>query len=167
VKSIRLIGWLVLLLIAVAAIWYYLFPSPERAIENRFKKLSKLISADVSRSNIRKAANASSIVDHFTPDAAIRTEGFSRFVESLNGRAELMQAIMAARGMPGSISAEFYNLSIQLSDDKQSATVYMTAIVRAPDQTEPIVADLKVGMKKADGKWLISTVEPSKTKMTP
>jgi hypothetical protein len=153
--------------VAAGAIWYYFFPSPERAIENRLKKLSKVISANVARSNIKKIANANRIAGFFAPDVVIHTEGFSRLVESLNGRNELMQAIIGARAAEGNISAEFYNINIQVAEDKESAIVDMTVIVKIPDQSEPVVGDVKALIKKTDGKWLIQSVEPSKTKLPP
>lgn len=161
-KHVRTIGWLILLAIAAGAIWYYFFPSPEREIENRLKKLSAAISADVSHSNIKKVANANRILGFFTPDVSIQTEGFSRYVESLNGRDELLQAIMAGRSNAGKISAEFYNINIVVDPGGETANVTMSVIVRLPEQSEPMAGEVKLDFKKIDRSWLISHIEPIK-----
>jgi hypothetical protein len=162
-QNFRLIAWLLLLAIAAGAAWYYLFPSPEQAIQRRLKKLGALISADVAHSNIRKVTNANRIIGYFTPDVVIHTEGFTKAVESLNGSDELLQAIMAARSNTGRVSAQFYNMTVQVNDDTQSAIATMDVIVKISDSGEPMLGQVQVTLKKVERSWLISQVQPIKT----
>jgi hypothetical protein len=144
-------------------VWWYFFPSPERAIKKRLNNLSELISADVAGSNIKRVANIHRIINYFASDVTIRADAVSRYSEVITGRDTLMQGLMGARTQFQRIEAKFYNIAVQVDPSGTNATVLLTALVRLNNQEDPFLGDAKVGMRKEDGKWLISSAAPIKT----
>lgn len=144
------------------AIWWYFFPSPERAIKKRLNKLSELISADVSGSNIKRVANINRIINYFSRDVTVRADAVSRYSEVISGRDSLMQGLMGARTQLQRVEARFYNLAVQVDQTGTNATVLLTALVRLNNQEDPFLGDAKVLMRKEEGKWLITSAEPIK-----
>lgn len=144
-------------------IWWYFFPSPERAIKKRLTKLSELISADVAGSNIKRVANVNRIVGYFSDDVVIRADAISRYNEIVTGRDSIMQGMMATRSGLERVEAKFYNLDVKVDDSKTNAIVLLTALVRINNQEDPFMGDAKLKLRKEEQKWLITSVEPVKS----
>src|SRR3954471_23038770 len=83
--------------------WFLLFPSPEKVIRSRLNSLAKAASSEPAEGNIAKAYNLQKLPDYFTTDVELNIEarGYPSLV--LNGRDELMQAVMMSRGQRSSI----------------------------------------------------------------
>jgi hypothetical protein len=156
---------MVVLAAAGIVIWWFFFPSPERAIKKRLTRLSEVISADVSNSNIKRVANVNQLASFFSADVAIDASSVSRYNELITGRDELTQAIMAARTMVQKIEAKFYNIEIEVDESRKNATVELTALVKLNNQEDPFLGDVKLTMRKEDRQWMISSVAPARPQM--
>jgi hypothetical protein len=70
---------------------------------------------------------------------------------------------MTIRTHLSSVSIEFLDIVIALAPNNQSAVANLTAKVRVPGEKDMIPQELKMMLKKVDGKWLIRKVETVKT----
>lgn len=143
------------------AIWYYLFPPPEKVIEKKLNALAETISQD-PQGNISKAANVNRIGNFFHPNVTINLEGFGRDVSSVQGRGELEQMAMAVRQNNFRISVVFSDIHITVGPEKTNANVIVTAEVKVNDQKDPVMQDIRLQFEKLDRAWVISAVTPAK-----
>jgi hypothetical protein len=143
----------------VFAAYSLLFPPAEKVIKKRLQKLAAAVSANPN-GNIARVANVNRIGGFFHPNVKVSLQGFGREVSAIDGRGELEQMAMAARQNVGRISAQFYNLEVQLGTSPELAVATMTALVKINDQSDPVVQDLRLEMEKLDGAWLIRSVTP-------
>lgn len=150
-----------LLLLGVIAftIWYYFFPPPERVIRKNLSKLAEKVSAR-PQGNIATVANASSIAGYFHPRVELNLQGFGRGVEVISSRLEVQRMALAARQNVGWIEVKFNNVHVQVAEDKQTAAVNLTAVVRIEGQEQPLVQDVKVLFEKLERDWLIRSIQP-------
>jgi hypothetical protein len=58
---------------------------------------------------------------------------------------------------------EFVDVNIEISPDKKSATVNLTAKARVPGEKDWVPQELKFLLQKIEGDWLISRVETVRT----
>jgi hypothetical protein len=161
VKYLRPTLQVALLGAAAFAVWYFLFPSPEKVIEKKIQALAGVISENPP-GNISKVANVNRIGSFFHPNVSIHLEGFRREVSSVQGRGELEQMAMGVRQNNFAISIHFSNIHIAVGPDKTNATVLLTAEVKLADQTEPVVQDIRMAFEKAGRAWLIRSATPAK-----
>jgi hypothetical protein len=80
-----------------AGFWAYrvLFPSPEKVIRKQLLELARSASYDSNESALARLANGQKVAGFFTSDAEIRFDAPGRGQQSLDGRDEILQAIMA------------------------------------------------------------------------
>src|SRR4051812_37353881 len=153
-KLPKAIFWILLLGLAGWAVWYFVFPPPERVIRQRLEKLAVSISQQ-PQGNISKLANVNYIGSFFHPNVSINVEGFGRDLSSISGRGELEQMALGARESGVQVHVEFSNLHIEAARGDTTANALITAEVTLNDQKQPIVQDLRLTFEKLDRKWLI------------
>jgi hypothetical protein len=143
--------------------WGLLFTNPQKVIRTRLVRLAELASFSAKEGNVLRVAKVQQMGTFFTDDAQVSVNVPG--VESINftRREELMQATMAARSALNGLQAEFPDLNVNLSPDRQSAVVNVTLNAKIAGQREAIVQELKFTLKSISGNWLITRVETVET----
>ena len=144
-------------------LWTVFFPNPETVIRKRLDKVAKLVSFGSNEGNIVRAANVMQVSGYFATNIEITVDTPSQSRQTLTGRDELTQALMAARSMVKGLDVDFIDQTITLAPDKLSATVSLTGKARVPGDRDLLVQELKFYLQKIDGAWLIVRVETVKT----
>lgn len=162
-------GWLVraallgALLGLVYCGWIVLFPSPERIIAKRLAHVARLACVGPNEGALARLANGQKLTTFFTSDVEITVDVPGRTSQTLNGRDELLQAVMAARSALAPLKVEFLDITVSLNADKQSALAHLTAKATLPGERSPEVQELKIDFRKTDHDWLIQHVETVRT----
>jgi hypothetical protein len=143
--------------------WSVLFPNPKKIIQTQLVKLAELASFSGKEGNIVRVANVQRMGTLFTDDAQIIVTVPGIESVNLHRREELMQAAMAARSALNGLQAEFPDMNITLSPDKQSAVVNVTLNAKIAGQRDSIVQELKFTLNHLNGTWLITRVETVET----
>ena len=157
-----------LLLIALVAVgwwgWHILFPNPEAVIRANLVSLAKAASFESSQGTVARLYNAQKVPDYFTADVVINigSLGFGE-VESVNGRDEIQQAVLAARKNWKAMKVELLDIHVTIAPDGQSATANLTGKASVPGEKEFFVQEFNFLLRKVEGKWLIYRVDPVKT----
>lgn len=143
--------------------WQFLFPTPEHVIRKRLGELAAAASISSSEGQLAKLANTQKLVSFFTSDVQVTVDVPGRSMQTFNGRVEIQQATLGARGFLGSLKVQFVDVIVSVGPDKQSAQAHLTATVSLPGEKLPEVQELEMGFKKVDHDWLINHVETVKT----
>jgi len=153
----------VLLAAAVFWVWNRFFPSAETAVRRQLQQDARLASFSQGESLISKGLAINSLMDGCTEDIEISVDiqGYQR--QTVAGKEELRPAAMVVRGHLSSLKVEFLDMNVDVAPNKQTAVVNLTAKIRVPGEQEFFPQELKVTMKKVDGKWLIRKIETVKT----
>jgi hypothetical protein len=99
----------------------------------------------------------------FTPDAQVTLDIGGYGGHTFNGREEIMHVAAAGRQTVGSLQVEFVDPVIMLDADGQSATVNLTLRGQTPSDRNYVVEEMKLNLKKTDGRWHVARVESVKT----
>ena len=142
--------------------WRVFFPSPEEMIRKRLGEVAKAASSSSKEGLLAKALNASALGEFFTLDVQI-TIDVPGTQHAINGRDELMQAVVGARSQGGSLSIEFPDIKVAVSPDGNSAVVNLTAKAKVSRPQETYFQELRVRMTRVKRDWLINQVETVKT----
>ena len=162
-------GWVVrAVLLAVGVLigiwaWKALFPGPEKAIRRNLTQFAHAISFGSNEGNLTRVSSSQKAVSLCTSNVEISVEATGYPPQSLNGSAELFQALMLARTRLASLQVEFLDPNISLAPNKQSAVVDLTARGRSPGERDMQVMELKFTLQKVGGHWLIRKIETVKT----
>lgn len=143
--------------------WRALFPSPEHVIRQRLTELARDASFAANEGALAKLANAQTLTSFCTPDVVITVNTPGRSQQTLNGRDELLQAVMAARASLRGLNVEFFDILVTVAPDGTSAVANLTARGRVPEERDSYVQELEFKLRKAEGEWLIFRVETVKT----
>jgi len=144
-------------------LWTVFFPSPEHVIRQRLAEVAKLASFTSREGPLALAANTQNLASFFSNDVDIQLEIPGRGQQTVHGREELVSGAVMARSALGGMSVEFRGVNVALGPDKNSATVNLTAKARIVGERDLYVQEWKLLMKRIDGEWLITHVEPVKT----
>ena len=142
--------------------WSEFYPSPEKVIHKRLDALAKAASFSSKEGLIAKAWNANMLADYFTEDVQVTIE-VPGAQHTLNGRGELLQAVVHARSMFSSLSIEFPDIKVTVAPDGASAVVNLTARGKVSGERDSYLQELKLQMIKVKRDWLINQVETVKT----
>jgi hypothetical protein len=153
---------LVILVAVCFWIWSVLFPSPEKIIHKQLAGLAHAASFVANEGPLARANNVARLTSFFSADAQLNVDVPDRGTQTLRGRDEIMQAAIYARSA-GALTVEFHDVSVRLAADKQSAAVDVAVTARTSGDRDFLVQEMKIAMKKIDGKWLVTRVETVKT----
>lgn len=143
--------------------WIVLFPSPKRIIQQRLAKVARLASVVPNEGPLARLANSQKLTTFCTSDVEITVDIPGRISQTLNGRDELLQAVMAAHATLNPFKVEFLDIGVSVSSDKQSAVAILTAKASFPGERIPEVQELKIDFLKVDHNWLIHHAETVRT----
>jgi hypothetical protein len=143
--------------------WRTFFPDPKKIIKRDLTNLATLLSFAPNEGQLAKVGNANKAAAYFTQDIEIIIDvtGFGR--ATLSGRDDLFQRLLGARAQLTTLKVEFLDIKVALAPNKEAAEVDMTAKANVPGDRDFQFQELKLLMKKVDGRWLIRRVETVKT----
>lgn len=154
---------LILLVLAVAALGFFgyrfLFPSDERKIQKLLTGLAQAASFQPNQGNLARLAKASAVSDFFASDAHISLPGINPQVASINGRDEVMQLMATAQTVLQKAEVNFYDILVTVEPGKQKALVHFVALAKINQETDPMVQELKGGLVKKEGRWIIQELK--------
>jgi hypothetical protein len=159
--TIRLILFAGLAALGVWA-WGFFFPAPQKVMENHLLKLARLASFSAQDGNFKRLADNERIGSLLAPNIHVVVELPGGRGETYNNRAELLQAIMAARPAVKSLEAQFTDIGISLNPDRQSATALLTVKAKIGGEPEWVIEELRFTFKKISDDWLITGIERAK-----
>lgn len=139
--------------------WRILFPSDDKLILKLLNQLAARLSVRPNQSALSRLARGSNLDPFFTPDIVVEIEVAGRDWSDVQGREELMRAIQAALGRLRQSDIRFYNIAIGFSPDRQTANTHLVALGYLNGETDPMVYELNVVLKKQERKWAISHVQ--------
>lgn len=151
----RLLLWGIALAV-LAALAVKFFPTNERMIRNRLASLADTVSIRPGESQLARLAKASQVVEFFTPDATLEVKDVNI---SLTSREDLREAMLAARANLREADIGFEGVHLKFPEEKSLATAYVMAVARLNQDTNALVQELKMTLRKIEGRWLISRVE--------
>jgi hypothetical protein len=143
--------------------WRTLFPGPEAVIRSRLTGLARAASFEPDEGTFAKAYNAQKLSAFFTTNAEISVNAPGIPPQSLSGRAEVLQAAMAARSHLKGLKVEFLDANVTLGQDRQTAVVNLTCKATVSGEHDFFVQEFNFMVRKVDGEWLIYRVETVKT----
>jgi hypothetical protein len=161
-KSFRAIGAAALIGLGIW-LWWIFFPSPERAIRSRVNALAKTISFKAGDGIVSRGYHAEKAAGFFTTNVEINVDihGFRPF--EINGRDEVLQALMYTARTWRELKVEFLDVNITLAPDKQSATANLTGKANAPGERDFDVQEFNFYFRKTEDGWMIYKVETVNT----
>jgi hypothetical protein len=159
--------WRLILLAAVVFVaiwlWRHFFPGPEQAIRKNLAELAQAACVTPNEAPVTKLSNTLKIASLFAEDAELTLDVPGQLKQTISGRENIRTAVAGARSMVTSLKVEFLDVDVNLSSDKRSAAVRLTAKGDIPGETTPQVQELKADLKYIDGHWLIYHAETVKT----
>jgi predicted PhzF superfamily epimerase YddE/YHI9 len=91
---------------------------------------------------------------------ALDLPGFRR--EEDDSRGELLQAVLAARSTVKDVQAQFTDIGISLSPDRQTAEALLTLKAKIGTEPDWVVQELRFRFKSTNHDWLIAGLESVK-----
>jgi hypothetical protein len=161
-KPIRLILAAALVGLAIWG-WRVWFPSPQNAIRSRLLNLARTVSVEPGEGAIPRGLKAQSLGDYFTADVVLNLEVRGFDPRELQGRDELMQALMGAMQHVRGLKIEFLDINVTLDAGNQSAMANLTGKATVEGEGDFQVQEFNFKLKKVDRTWLIYRIDTVKT----
>ena len=144
-------------------LWLILFPSPEKQVLKKISNLAETATFRADDGSFVSAGKVSNLIGYFSTDAQIIMDVSGVGHGSLNGRDEIRETAAGTFMRMKSLDVKFLDAQAKIGVDKQSAEVNCTAEVRAGENKDLGVQELRFELRKIDGNWLITRVESVKT----
>ena len=144
-------------------VWLVFFPNHERLIRKRLTELAQLCSFPPNQPPLSALKDIQRAVSFFTPDVEIIINVPNFPVGKISGRDDLREKALAAHGFAGGLQVEFFDMAIKVAPDKKSAVATLTGKVRAGNERDFSLQELKFTLKRDGREWLVSRVETVKT----
>ena len=157
----------ILAVVAVAGlglwVWFRFFPGDDTVIRRNLEMVAKLASFNPNEAPLTRLGNARALADFFTLDVRIdiNIQGFRE--ERIEGREQLFETGMAARSTGPGAKVELLDPVIDFPGSREAAVVSLTLKAQISGQSDLVVQELRLTMKKLSGDWLIQRVETVKT----
>jgi hypothetical protein len=112
---------------------------------------------------IPRGLKAQSLGDYFTADVVINLEARGFDTRELQGRDELMQAVMGAMQHVRGLKVEFLDINVTLDAGDQSAVANLTGKATVEGERDFEVQEFNFKLKLVDRTWLIYRIDTVKT----
>jgi hypothetical protein len=143
--------------------WRVWFPSPENAIRSRLLDLARTASFEPGEGTIPRGLKAQSLGEYFTPDVAISLDVRGFEAHELQGRDELMQAVLGAMLRLRGLKVEFLDINVTIETGKQKAVANLTGKATIAGERDFQVQEFNFKLKKVDRTWLICRIDTVRT----
>lgn len=151
------------LLAALAALgvwlWTIFFPSPEKIIRRQLDAIAKCASFTANESALARLGAAQNLAGHFSTNAEVHIDTRETGQHDLIGKDQIMQTVVAAQSVLGSMNVKFLDVKLAVAPDKQSATADLTVDANVSNQPDAIVQEVKITFQKINGEWRVTRVE--------
>lgn len=154
-------------LVAIVAIaWgaYLWWPSEERAVRNRLRRLAETLSIPAQPSDVGRVTRLAQLRHYFADNVELRSGESEPRTIPLD---TVLAAIASWTPPPGGLTIEFVDVQVTVQPDAASAKIYLTAKISAHDARtgEPNVdaREAHLGMVKRNGEWIVASVETADT----
>lgn len=156
---------LIALLLIVAGLAYWLWPaSPESIIKKNLGEVAKLASFGPNEAPLAKLSNSQKLTLHFANELEILIDVPGRAHQQVfHTHDELLQTAMGARSALGSLEVQFPDINVTVGPDRATAVADATAKIFIAGDKDFIIQEIKISLKKIEGKWLINRLETVKT----
>ena len=144
-------------------LWGVFFPNPQTVIKNRLNKIVRLASFSAHEGNFSRVAAVEKLGAYFTEEIEIMVDVPHEESHTFNRREELMQAALAARSALSALKVDFPDINVDLDPGKLSATADVTLRADVNGEKNAVIQELKVYLRKVDGKWLIYRLDTVRT----
>ena len=157
----RLATWMAVGLALVTGVWLgmRLFSGPEHVIRGRLAKLAREASFKPGEAPLAKISHVSNLRSYFAPGITIRVNLEQGGIQTIEGREDLMEGLAGVRGNLPGLELEFLDTQIEMSPNRDSATVVLTLRYRLGREKESGLQELKLALQKSEGFWQVSRVE--------
>lgn len=152
------------LLIALG-LWLYrvLFPTDETRIRKLLAEVAETASLKPNENPLVRLGAAGKLAGFFSGDAIIHVDVEGVRDRTIQGRDELQQVVAAARASLQSAAIRFPDVSLTVEPDGLSAVANVAAVADVNGEKNTVVQELKMNLKKIEGKWRISQVDTVRT----
>jgi hypothetical protein len=139
------------------------FTSDEQRIKSLLPKLATTASVKADENLIGRALKAERVIGFFADSVSLEIEGPRDVMPKIETKTDIQQSMMALYQQTRDFDLKFLDILVKVADDKQSASVFTTALVRATGETQPYGQELKIKFDKVQGRWLIKRIEAIQT----
>ena len=152
----KLIGVLVGVVAAGAALWWLLAPGDEQRIQRELDALVANVEKSGPESPLAAVGKATEVADRFVEEPDLQ-------VDVLPGSAPTREAVQSSvfqiRAMADSISLHLYDRALELAPDRRSAHMRLSvrATGRAGGDSDRVIREFELRWIKADGRWRIQS----------
>jgi len=143
--------------------WVVMHPSPENLIRKKLDGVARAASFGANQGALAKLAGAESLEDFFSTNVEIKIDVPGHQEHRLMGRSEIPQVAMGVRSSVRSLSVTFPDVTVVVQADQESAIADATLQVKIGGESDMIVQEVKVTLRKTNGQWLIVKVETVRT----
>lgn len=157
---------IVLLLLAAAVLVFLgrrFFPNEEKRIRRVLMGLAEVASVPERATATGRLAAAERLRDLLCFDVELDVDVPGEGPQSLQGRAEIIQAAMAAREHLAGLKVELFDIRVLLDPDRSSATAELTARATLRRQKEYFVQELRLRLRKDPQDWRVCRIETVQT----
>jgi hypothetical protein len=132
----------------------------ETVIRNTLKELAAEASFAPSESPLIRLTYGDNLTSFFTSQVLVNLMGVPNDAGQIEGRDRLRDMARVARAGFQQLQVKFFDVQPIVAEDRQSAIVHLTVVAEInEDKNNAMVQELKLGLKKVDGKWLIHQIE--------
>jgi hypothetical protein len=157
------------ILLALAAVlclyflYQHFFPNEPRLIQKRLAALADCVSVSENPSAVANLAAGERLRDFFTSDLQVEVDVPASGRVTLSGRAEIIEAALAMRAQLGGLKAQFLDVNVTVEAGGQTATAHLTARATRPGDPDFFVQEMKLRLRKDEGRWRVFRVETIRT----
>ena len=142
--------------------WGFFFPTPQKIIENHLLKLARLASFSSKDGNFKRLEDTERIGSLLARNVHVVLDVPGGRGQTFDDREDLLQAALAARSVVKDLQAQFTDIGIRLSPDRQSAAAFLTLKAKIGGEPDWFVEELRFTFKKISDDWLITGLETVK-----
>ena len=140
--------------------WLYgkVFPSDEKIIRTTFEKVAAAASIKPGDGTFAKLGAVNELLSYFAPDVSISLEGVPSEAREIEGLGPLRELALAARANLRAADVSFTDVYVEIDSGAETATARMIGRAQLSGTDSPWYQELKVTLRKVDGKWKIARV---------
>ena len=151
-----------LILLLGVGIWF-MIPDEEAIVRRTLTRLAATVSFPLNESPLLRLANASRLRDFLEAGVEVQFEYERVGTRIVQGRAEVVQFATVARETLKQARFQLLDITVKIDPEGTAATAYMTLLADVSGEKNAISQELKVTLKKIEGKWLVARVETLRT----